>query len=133
MKMIGNFFALMTMGDWVDIATVVTAVGTFSLAGVTALMASETKELAQETAKAAQEAAALQTGYLAERAEETEAYNKRAPKHGKNAMVNKAHGAAVVKAQARTLKQEQTNIRWEMLVESVGENAVDSEGYVRHR
>jgi hypothetical protein len=59
------------------------------------------------------------SGYLAERAEETEAHNKRAPqKHGKDARVNQAYRAAIVKARARTVKQEQTNIQWEMLVES---------------
>ena len=47
------------MKDWGDIATIVTAVGTFSLAGVTWWMASKTKALAQETAKVAQETAAL--------------------------------------------------------------------------
>ena len=39
-------------------------------------------------------------------------------------MVNKAYRAAVVKAQARTLKQEQTNIQWEMLVESARTRAI---------
>ena len=38
-----------------------------------------------------------------------------------------------MKTQARILKDEQTNIQWEMLVESVKGNAFDSTGYLRHR
>lgn len=75
------------------------------------------------------------SGYCAERAANTEQHKTQAlQKHSsKDAMVNKAYRAAVVKAQARTLKQEQTNIQWEMLVESYGGSAFDSEGYLRHR